>query len=626
MKLNFVNEPWELQEGIQELSKYLNVMLGDDGMMISVMQQDNADLSVCVRNGEATIVYDKKIHFFRAYSLLVQHLAEGETDFYLQEKPQFDLNGPMFDVSQGNAVIKVAEIKKTLCQMAQMGLNMLMVYCEDSFEVKAQPYFGYMRSRYTETELRECDIYADMFGIEMIPCIQTLAHLWDVLKWDNVYSDIRENECCLLVGEEKTYKFIRDIIEASARPFHTKRIHIGMDEAYGLGRGSFQDKNGCMKPQEIMRLHLNRVLQIVHELGLKPMMWSDMFFSDVGYYNDKMEITQERIDCFPEGVQMVYWDYYHNEESFYEGAIARHRLFGEPVFAGGIWTWVGYGPHWERTFKSTEAALNVCKREGIREVFATVWGDNGTECLYNTNILGLALYGEHGYSDTIDYEKLKKRFEFITGANYDDFLALEGFDNIPGVDNIATTSYNPSKYLMWQDILSGLCDKNIEGLPLDAHYAALAERLKPACERNGAYNELFRMNYLVAHTLAIKSELGLRVTSAYKNGDKEELRHLSEVELPELKNRVTRLRACHMENWFKLYKSLGWDVMDMRYGSLLSRIDSTITEITMYLDGEMERLEELEEERLYFNGRPGMIDYLNWYGRTVSASRIASFC
>ena len=86
------------------------------------------------------------------------------------------------------------------------------------------------------------------------------------------------------------------------------------------------------------------------------------------------------------------------------------------------------------------------------------------------------------------------------------------------------------------------------------------------------------------------------------------------------------LRACHMENWFALYKSLGWDVMDMRYGSLLTRIDSAIAELGMYLDGRMERLEELEEERLDYDGRPGMISYLNWFGRTVSASRIAPYC
>ena len=111
----------------------------------------------------------------------------------------------------------------------------------------------------------------------------------------------------------------------------------------------------------------------------------------------------------------------------------------------------------------------------------------------------------------------------------------------------------------------------------------------------------------VAETLAKKSEMGLRITRAYKAGDRSDLRRLAQEELPELKKRMETLRVCHMENWFKLYKSLGWDIMDMRYGSLLARIDSAITEITLYLDGKMERLEELEEVRLDYEGKPGML-------------------
>ena len=35
------------------------------------------------------------------------------------------------------------------------------------------------------------------------------------------------------------------------------------------------------------------------------------------------------------------------------------------------------------------------------------------------------------------------------------------------------------------------------------------------------------------------------------------------------------------------------------------------------LSGEMERIEELEEERLYYGGKPGSIRYLNFFGDIV---------
>ena len=42
--------------------------------------------------------------------------------------------------------------------------------------------------------------------------------------------------------------------------------------------------------------------------------------------------------------------------------------------------------------------------------------------------------------------------------------------------------YNNSKHLMWQDILTGLADNNIAGVPLNDHYTALAEKLKSAID------------------------------------------------------------------------------------------------------------------------------------------------
>ncbi|MPM69598.1 hypothetical protein SDC9_116546 [bioreactor metagenome] len=241
-------------------------------------------------------------------------------------------------------------------------------------------------------------------------------------------------------------------------------------------------------------------------------------------------------------------------------------------------------------------------------------------------MLGLSLYAEHGYCDKLDMEKFKERFEFCTGAKYDDFMLLEDLDNTPGVSSTAETSYNPSKYLMWQDILTGLFDKNSEGLPFDAHYAALAEKLKACVGRNGYFDEMFRFYYNVANTLAIKAEMGLKITKAYKENDRITLETLAENELPELKQRMLALRESHYRLWFDLYKALGWDVFDMRYGSLVTRIDTAAREIKDYLDGKLEKLEELEEQRLDYNGNSGVISYANYFGRIVSASRIAPFC
>ena len=86
----------------------------------------------------------------------------------------------MFDVSR-NAVLRPDALRGFLRRMALMGLDVGMMYTEDTYEVPGEPYFGYMRGRYSIEELRALDDYAAILGIELVPCIQTLGHLNRVL-------------------------------------------------------------------------------------------------------------------------------------------------------------------------------------------------------------------------------------------------------------------------------------------------------------------------------------------------------------------------------------------------------------------------------------------------------------
>lgn len=50
-----------------------------------------------------------------------------------------------------------------------------------------------------------------------------------VLQWQQ-YAHLRDNFEVLLPESEPTYEFIEKLIVSAARPFRSKRIHIGMDE------------------------------------------------------------------------------------------------------------------------------------------------------------------------------------------------------------------------------------------------------------------------------------------------------------------------------------------------------------------------------------------------------------
>ena len=628
MNISFFGDLSELSEGISIIADMLDVTLGDGEYEFEVTHKKENKLSVSLDGKKGAIVYNQRCAFFRAFGLAVEHIRDGEESFDISEPVHFDMNGPMFDVSQGNAAFNMKTMKSILRQCSLMGLSMAMLYCEDSFVAQNQPYFGYMRARYTEDEMKELDDYAYALGIELIPCIQTLAHMPDTLRW-RYYRPIKDYPECLLVGKKETYDFIRDLLISASRPLRTKKIHIGMDEAGRLGLGHYIEENGYRPPIEIMKDHLIKIMEIINELGLEPMMWDDMFFTSLNMIGEStvgMKVIPEEVKrAVPAGMGCVHWRYGATDIDSYVESLSLHKqLSGKVIFAGGIWTWLGFSLCWSKTLEASTAALTACKKQGVRDVFATIWGDNGTECLAVTTLIGCQLYAELQYCDELDYEKLKKRFNFCTGGRVEDFESLELLDKNPLTESIGDrAAYNPSKYLMWQDILTGLCDKNIEGYELDAHYEKLAETLKPAIERNGRFGGMFEFSYNAANVLAKKSQMGLRLTAAYKAGDKEALKSFADTELPDLKSRMKELRRVHMENWFEIYKPLGWDIMDMRYGSLFTRIDSAIEEINMYLDGKLDRIEELEQERLVYGGDKGALRWLNYFGDIVSPSRIA---
>ena len=299
-------------------------------------------------------------------------LRNGRNVPELHQRRHIASCGMMLDMSRGG-VMTVEAVKGMIDAHAALGLNLMMLYTEDTYTVPEAPYLGYLRGRYTEKELREMDDYAAESGVELVPCVQTLAHLEQFLQWD-VNRDIKDNDCVLMIDEPKTYAWIRASLTALRRCFRTNRIHIGMDEAHGVGLGEYYQKHGAVNRFELLNRHLNRVVDICKELGFKPIMWSDMFYrlgsKNNDYYDTDAVVPESAIAQIPD-VALCYWDYYHTDEQFYAGMLEGHRKMGkEVVFAGGIWTWSGILPHVRKTNATMYPALRACLKAGIGTVLA----------------------------------------------------------------------------------------------------------------------------------------------------------------------------------------------------------------------------------------------------------------
>src|SRR5690606_30249058 len=144
--------------------------------------------------------------------------------------------------SSRNGVITPDNVKAFIRRAALMGINTLMLYLEDTYEVPGEPFFGYLRGRFTQEELKDLDDYADAFGMEMAPCIQALGHMKQALQWKIAFGDVTDTPDVMLAGEEKTYELLGRMIDAARAPFRSNRIHLGMDEAFGMGTGKYKTR------------------------------------------------------------------------------------------------------------------------------------------------------------------------------------------------------------------------------------------------------------------------------------------------------------------------------------------------------------------------------------------------
>ncbi len=568
-----------------------------EGVTVAV-KKCAAGLTVEGKDGRYTVSWAEKPHFFRAVSLLVGLLESGENAIYIHEEPKMQMCGAMPDCSR-NAVLKVETVIRLMGKMASAGMNTLMLYTEDTYEVEGYPYFGYMRGRYTADEIAAMDEAAKALGIEMIPCIQTLAHLENTLRWSYA-EEMRDSESILLIDEEKTYAFIEAMLRSVKAAYSSKKIFVGMDEAHFVGRGKYYDLHGDSDRFALLSRHLSRVCALAKKYGLEPIMWSDMFFrlgSKTGeYYDLSSAIPADMHERIPDNITLAYWDYYNDDKTVYRAMIDKHfSLRRKTMFVGGAWKWLGMGAGYTKTLSTTRVALDVCHEKGLENIMVTLWSDDGAEVDVLTMLGGIQLFAEYMYYDRVDTEHLRRYFKLCMGHDLNNFLALE-IDDIPN-DITKDTISAVSREVLYQDILCGLFDKNFEGLNLKAHYRAKHEALKTVCE--AGMEPLFAYYRALTKVLYEKAEIGIDIKRAYDERDVAALAALVE-ELEQLLADYAVMCDAFETLWNSENKAFGFDVYDIRTGGVKARIQTAIKKLTAYINGETDKIEELEEERLYY--------------------------
>lgn len=249
----------------------------------------------------------------------------------------------------------------------------------------------------------------------------------------------------------------------------------------------------------------------------------------------------------------------------------------------------------------------VCKEKGIDEIIITAW-EMMDETPIDTILPGLILFSQHTYSDKVNMRCISEKCKFITKLNLEDFFELQNLDKIEDGDSENLRFVNPSKYLLYQDILLGAFDKHIERLVkdkgtkfLNLHYSNLSEKLLEIADKNEVYYDMYKLYSDLAKVLSIKSTIGLEIRTFYKNKDRYKLKQICELELKNLLIKIDNLQNSFRKLWYKECKGQGFEVIDIRLGGVKSRVVSTLYRLESYIREDIDIIEELEEELLMYN-------------------------
>lgn len=558
------------------------------GIALSFKEAPSKKRSVVVRrNGsEARIEYSDLTAAFRGIGTVLSRITEKT--YVSEEQLSFETFGIMLDCSR-NAVMKVEHLKRWLRKLALLGYNMAMLYTEDTYQLPGEPYFGYQRGAYTADELKEIDDYAHQLGIELIPCIQTLGHLEQILKWQ-AYDDVRDTQRVLLVDDKKTYQLVEKMIRQCRECFRSNRIHIGMDETHDLGRGRFMDLFGYERGFDIFNRHLAKVTALCKKNHLAPMIWSDMYFrmgsKTMDYYDKSCVIPKDVKAKIPADVELVYWDYYHTDEAFYRDWIDRHRKLGkEPIMGSGVWTW---GTLWHRRSLTENAggpSLRASIAKGLKEFFVTMWGDDGGYCEYDSSMAGLTWMAELAYTGSTPAKSLDQKYSAICHGDYKTVTAVTD-------ETLVDSKWlwdDPILALNWHN--EKLQNKNSWKKRQKAYTQLLGTFKK--CKVQATDGGDIGYGTILTEFLLQKINLRMKLDTAYAKRNKPALRAILK-DISKIVPLIEKLDQAFCTQWLRRNKPYGLEVMQIRFAGMKRRYEELDSRIKLLLAGKIDRIDEME--------------------------------
>ena len=137
------------------------------------------------------------------------------------------------------------------------------------------------------------------------------------------------------------------------------------------------------------------------------------------------DMPKDVTEAFPQDVIPVYWDYYQSKKEVYDGMFHNHKQLSKNIwFAGGAWCWSGLVPFNALSLRNMLPAMQSCRENKIKNVFITLWGDDGGEASHFSQLPALLHIIEYAKGNE-DIDSIKAKCKRLFGLDYDDFMTVD---------------------------------------------------------------------------------------------------------------------------------------------------------------------------------------------------------
>jgi hypothetical protein len=353
------------------------------------LKQEAYRLTVCA--GKITISACSSRGFLYGAATLIQLCRVSRTEIGcvdISDEPSFKNRGYMLDVSRGR-IPAMDSLKALIDRLALYKINQLQLYTESSFRFDGLEEIWSQTDPVIPEEILELDRYCNTRGIELVPCIATFGHLYDLLRSQSFrqYSEMdtevgepftwyqRMRYHIINVSDPESFDLITGILDQYLPLFRSNKINICCDETFDLGKG----KSAAMAQQlgygELYLSFVNRLARYLQDKGKEVMIWADI----VQNHTECLEGLNAKVTCLN-----WYYNYGAKEESVKILSDKGLKQYVCPSVSGYSRMVNAY----DMSFTNIREMAKLGNQYHVDGILNTDWGDSG-----HINMPALAIPG-----------------------------------------------------------------------------------------------------------------------------------------------------------------------------------------------------------------------------------------